>query len=299
MRPFSRPRCDFYRVVCSAGGNMCVMPTRDDIDQALCDDVAQLGHEVSHRDVRTLREYGAIETVGDRKGGRGKTAHYVPGSASVVAAIQTAMIDPTYRRKLHRAVLIAWSRGARVGTPGLRQAFHEHFDAEERSAKNLVHGQRVEDREPDLRFGPAFNRAIAAAQLGQIGTPDDLAAIERSTGGELRTAFWRAGQPDLLPTTQDANSSLGLAARRPDGSWQVLPMGEQLWEALALVPLRRIAWRAPRAELNAALVSSRSMADRPFEVSDLVTATNVPVHIRWLRRWHGEQWWRRVRSGTT
>lgn len=255
--------------------------------------MAQLGYLVSPREVRTLREYGVIETIGGGRGGRGKIACYVPGSAQVIAAVQEAMTDPTYRRKLHRAVLIAWARGARVGTPGLRRAFSEHYDAEERTATNLVQGKRVEDGESELRFGPGFNRAVAAAQLGLIMTPDEAGVFEDSTGEEVRAALWRSGQQDLLPTPADG-TILGLAERRPDGTLRVLPMSERLWEGLALAPLRLMARKAPRSELDSALVSSQSMS-RPFEVSDLVAATNAPVHIRWLRRWYGERWWQRGR----
>lgn len=279
-----------------AGRYHADVPATTGADLAVSREAAELGYTVSPREVRSLREYGVLETLGDGKGGRGKDQPYVAGSAFVVAAIENAKEDETYKRKLHRAVLIAWARpwprqGANVGTVGLRRAFAEMYDAEERASLNLLDGKRVEDGEPELRFGPSFNRAVAAAHLGRNPTPEDLATFEEQTGDTIRAAFWRSGQRSLLPGEKD-NTTLGLAERRSDGTWRVTNTGEALWGAMALAPMRKIARTAGRAELEAALVLSRSMLPaHGFSPSDFVTACGVPRQIEWMRRWYGYNWW--------
>jgi len=268
------------------------MPAITGADQELCRQLADLECPASPREVRTLREYGAIQTVGSGKGGRGKDQPYAPGSASVVAAVIEAKADDTYARKLHRAVLIAWARGANVGTAGLRRAFDEHFTAEERSSQSLLDGKRVPDGEPDLRFGQEIHRAIAAAQLGHKRSSAAMESFELGTGDVVRVAYWRTGQRNLLPV-QD-NTLLGLAEMRSDGTWRTTDLGEDLWEALALAPLRKIARAAPRGELDLGLSFSQSMMPaHGFETSDLVAATGAPRHVQFMRRWYGHNWWRR------
>lgn len=264
------------------------MPPKTSADLALCHEVERLGFVVTTREVRTLREYGVIETAGNRRGGRGKVAPYVAGSARVVAAVEKAKRDPTYRRKLWRAVLIAWRRGANVGTPGLRRAFAQHYDHEERTTQNLVDGRRVEG-EPDFDLPPAFYRAIGAARLGLSRSADDVAALEKTTGELVRVAFWRSGQRQLLPADPQ---SVGLAAQRQDGSWTVSGMGDRLWDALAVAPRRHIARTAPREELDAALPLAAALPRmHGLNFSDLVIACNTPAHVQRMRQEHGDGWW--------
>jgi hypothetical protein len=260
-------------------------------DQRISDQLREVGLDVSAREVRTLRDYGVIETCGPG-GGRGKQKDYVPGTAAVVAKIEQAKADDTYARKLHRAVLIAWARGAGIGTDGLRWAFHEHYEAEDRSDRSLLEGKRFHDSEPDLRFGPALNRAIAAARLGYPLSSEQVGEFEQGAGEVIRVAFWRSGQRQLLPVDND-RTSLGLAERRADGTWRVLEVGDQFWEALSRAPERLIARTAPREELEAALPHSRSaLPAHGFQASDLVVACGVPHQVQWMRRWNGDNWWR-------
>jgi hypothetical protein len=224
---------------------------------------------------------------------------YIPGTAEVVAAVVAAKEDETYARKLHRAVLIAWARGANVGTEGLRRAFREHFHAEEKSCIKLVSGRRVEDGEPELRFGPAFNRAVAAAKLDHRRTSEDLGTFEESTGEVVRAAFWRSGQRDLLPVGTD-RTTLGLAELREDGTWRITKVGEQLWEGLAMAPYYKITRTARREELEAGLYVSRSFFPaHGFRASDFVVACQAPKHVWIMRRWYGLEWWRNIGKSTT
>jgi hypothetical protein len=268
------------------------VPLTTQQDSDISAEVARHHHLVSPREVRTLREYGVLEVTGG--GGRGKAAEYVPGTAEVVAAIELAKLDPTYRRKLHRAVLIAWVRDAPIGTDGLRWAYREHFKAEERTSRNILDGKRVEDGEIDLRFGPEFHRAIAAAHLGLQPNPADLSTFEKSSGPTLRAIFWNSSTPDLLPVPT-SKTTLGLAEQRSDGTWRVLEMGKELWEAMELRPKAEIAHTAPRGELDAARGPLRAMDQASgFQPSDFVIAGGVPGAIPWFRRWHGDNWWHRT-----
>lgn len=269
---------------------MCEVPAFTDHDLDLCHSVGELGYPVTCREVRTLREYGAIVTTRNRSGGRGKAAPYGPGSARVVAAIQLAKRHELYKRKLWRAVLIAWRRRAPVGTDGLRRAFHEFYEEEERTALHLVEGRRVEG-EPELDLAPGLYKAIAAAQLGHTRTADAIAVMEKETGPTVRAAFWRSGNRNLLP---DDPSTMGFAKQRTDGSWAVTEMADQLWDVLALAPLRKIARTAPRKELDAALpLSIATPQQHGFQYSELLDATGVPIHVQWMRRWYGDRWWTR------
>jgi hypothetical protein len=252
----------------------------------------ELRYQVSPREVRTLQEYGAIDTLGGKAGGRGKKNAYIPGTAQVVEAIADAKTDDVYARKLHRAVLIAWARGAAVRSLGLRRAFDHHFDAEERRTRKLMDGQRVKDGEPDLRFGPAFDGATAAAKLGYSPNADDIGGFEESTGEVVRAAFWESGQERFLPD-RDKDTMLGLAERRSDGTWHITAQGEELWEALSIASLRRIARAAPREELDKALALTPSVfSSHGFRASDFAVASAVPGQIQWMRKLCGnDKWW--------
>jgi hypothetical protein len=233
-----------------------------------------------------------IETVGNRSGGRGQVAKYRRGTAEIVAAVELAKLDETYKRKLFRAVLIGWARGAPVGTDGLRWAYRRHFESEERIAENTLAGKRVEDDEPDLQYPPEFYRALAAAHMGRRGRPSDLAAFERHTGEQVREIMEQSAAPEILPSHEEG-TSLGLAVRRKDGSWRVPEVGSHLWEALALRPQAVLARRASREELDAAREPVRAMMRASgFEPSDLVVAGQVPGSLEKLRKWHGASWWK-------
>lgn len=261
-------------------------------DRRICREVADFGVEVSPREVRTLREVGAIETYGSKSGGRGKVGKYMKGTAGIVAGIELAKRDETYKRKLYRAVLIAWVRGVEVRDEGLRWAYRRHFEFEDRFARNTLDGKRVEDDEPDFPFPPEFNKALARAHLGKSMRPVDLVALERHSGQRIRDVMQNSSTPDLLPVPE-AGSNLGLAVQRSDGSWRVPELGSKLWEALAHRPQAVLARDAPREELDAAREPVRAMIRASgFEPSDLVVAGQVPGTLEKLRTWHGANWWR-------
>jgi hypothetical protein len=233
-----------------------------------------------------------IEVIGDQRGGRGKAKTYAPGTAHIVAAVQAAKTDPSYRRKLCRAVLIAWVRGAPVGTAGLRWAYREYYQDEERTDSNLLNGKRVSDPDSPEALTPSVDRALAAARRGRPLNGDDLAELER-LGQIMHEAAWRAGRGDLLPAHLDDGHSLGLYERRTDGTIRVTPVGRQVWAAQAQAPFRKIAREAPRKELDAARERVRPMMrSAGFEVSDLVVADCTPGTVLDLRKVGGPDWWK-------
>jgi hypothetical protein len=236
-----------------------------------------------------------IETRGPKTGGRGKVASYANGTAKVVAAVVRAKSDDTYKRKLYRAVLIAWAREASIGTEGLRWAFREHFKAEENKEMRRLQGVRVEEDEPDLHFPPEFNRALAAAKTGAPMGSEFVGTFERLTGPRIAEVMRNGPRPDLLPRFED-ETYLGLASRRSDGTWRVSTAGNDHWEGLTLRPRAEIAKSAPRGELDAARRPMRAMfKESGFDPSDLVVANSVPEAVRWMRKWYGDQWWHRRR----
>lgn len=268
-------------------------------DQRLCAEVEALGYSVSVRELRTLRELDVVETKGDKRGGRGRMASYVEGTAEVAAAVQQAKLDPTYRRKLCRAVLIAWVGGAPVGTPGLRWAFREHYKVEERTARNLAAGLRVDDDEPEVRLEPATYRVIARAQRGEHPGDELVGALEDGSRPVLGPVVEQVGESSPLPVPAQDQTVLGLAGRRSDGTWRTHEMGEQVWETLALAPLAQVARTAPRGELDMAKELVRpSMLAYGFEPSALVVADGAPRHCLFMRRWHGDNWWRKAEEVT-
>jgi hypothetical protein len=230
---------------------------------------------------------------GHGSGGRHKVAHYGEGSARVVSMVERAKSDPSYLRKLHRAVLIAWARGAPVATPGLRWAFREHFRVERRTAERIAARQQVKEKDPALPdlAGGAFQQSLAEARLGRRSRPDSLAAMETASGPMLHEAAWRSGQPDFLPLPADGHS-VGLASQRGDGSWRVEPLGATLWEALSLAPKEQVTRDAPREELDAARECVRPhFRSAGFDCTDLLVATEVPTHCVHYRQLFGERWW--------
>jgi hypothetical protein len=258
-------------------------------DQQLCREVRDLGFKVSERGIRTLRELGVVQVLGDRKGGRGRVSRYAPGSAQIAAAVEAAKASPDYREKLYNAVLIAWARQVPVPTEGLRWAFRRHFDHEMRTLRNLVEGKRVDDER--VMLDHKADRALAAAMLGLRSSPEDLAALEAATGPMLHETMWKAGNPDALPIPRDG-SSLGLILRRPDGTVRVEPLGDKVWEELAFAPQRDHARRAPREELDAARdVLPRMYASIGATATDLVIASNAPGTALQLRQLIGDKWW--------
>src|SRR5262249_23684807 len=148
-------------------------------DEEVCDAVRSLGYQVSPGEIRTLRENGAIEVIEDHRGGRGKAKRYAPGTAHVVAAGQDRKTHPSHRRKRCRAVLIARVRGASIGTAGLRWAFREYYEDEERTDRHLLEAKRVIHSGSPPALMPSVDRALAAARQGWPLNGHDLAELER------------------------------------------------------------------------------------------------------------------------
>lgn len=268
------------------------MGTTSPADQALCDEVRARGVRATPRGVSTLREYGVLE-ASPNKGGRGRVTCYVPGTADIVAAIEEAKSDPDYRRKLHRAVLFAWVRGASVGTSGLRWAYREHFREEERQALNRVNAKRVDD--DDWMISPKAKMGMAKARIGERLLPDEIRAMGEDMKPWLLRGLRRQGMLESLPASVEQGSQhvsptlstigeseriLDLASQRTDGSIHVLPVSNDLIAALPAKRLAQLTRTAPREELDAARDHARPlMLAHGFSCSDLTVAYLVPAML--------------------
>jgi hypothetical protein len=262
-------------------------------DEEVCDAVRSLGYKVSPGEIRTLREIGVIEVIEGHRGGRGKAKRYAPGTAHVVAAVQAAKTHPSYARKMCRAVLMAWVRGASIRTGGLRWAFREYYEDEERTDRHLLEAKRVIHPGSPAALTQSVDRALAAARQGWPLTGHDLAELER-LGNQMFHETPRSGQGDVLPGRLDDGYSLGLVEYRADGTVRATELGREVWARQGQAPFRRIAKEAPRQELDAARDQVRPMMRAAgFQPDDLVVASCTPGTVLHLRKAGGPDWWRR------
>lgn len=256
-------------------------------DQHLCNEVRALGEATTPGEVRRLREYGVLDVIGSRSGGRGKAASYGPGSAEVVAAVVAARRDPGYAHKFARSLLIAWARGALMADEGLRQALREHYRAEENRAIRETRGTKVRDEEPDLHVSPGLYRELAEAAGGQKLGSEQIARLG------TRVEITQPAGSDHVPVAP--SSVLVLVEERPDGTHRTTAVGERVMDALALQPLVSIARKAPRAELDIARNLVRPMWGRVgLDPSDLVVADSACRFAQLFRSSVGPQWWTRT-----
>jgi len=230
-----------------------------DADNTLAQAATQRsGRTVTARTVRFLRERGVLSSGGP--GGRGKVTAYTDDDLAVVCAIENAKTDPAYRRKLHRAVLIAYARGAPVADPGLRRAYDEFFNAERIT---LARRRRGGGRKPadgelpspvleTLVYGEASNpNAAADAMLDSARTALDLAR----EGLPAVVAIAHELQPGAAvePPAALADPYGGLAKHNPhdpNAKPQPLPPVFKLVEHFNLTEFAKLADSAPRDELD-------------------------------------------------
>ena len=147
-------------------------PTED--DEAFAEQVRQRGHPTfGGRDAQYLREKGVLPL--SKGGDRGKRTRYTSECTEVADAIEQAKDDPEYKRKFHRAVLIAWANDAPVGTGALRQAFKLEHRRELDKAR-----QSVRDRRPS-GSSAIFPEAARQDRRSYHQAVDDLFSGESPT----------------------------------------------------------------------------------------------------------------------
>ncbi|MST31172.1 hypothetical protein GHK86_00305 [Acidimicrobiaceae bacterium USS-CC1] len=248
-----------------------------------------------------MREFGVLVNTSTR-GGRGRSAHYGDEAVAAVVAVEAAKTDPEYAGKLHHAVLIAWVRGAPVGTLGLQWAFKETYTGDETAAERRVSGKRVGEhrKSPRARLPRPLEAGVSAAQLGRssyaYGSRGEGKAevIGHAVAGLAPRVQLASARSDSTAFLNTGDPLLGFAKRVDSGKTFILtPAGEELWESLRLPTTKRNARTASREELDRAILSVRSMlAFADFAATDLTVAKLVPDQVALLRAKLGEQWWR-------
>lgn len=247
------------------------------------------------RMAKELREYGVLHAVGYP--GRGLTVTYTDDDVIVAAAIEWAKDDPDYRRKLRRAVLIAYVAGAPVADRGLRRAYVEELAAIQDRALTVAHGGRLRDTDGGDDYTIDEARALAAMMSGELvrgldPAPGAVRAVAskvtpglRETVAALGTAA-HATNGDAFGKLRSVTASkpLGLDLARPQGG--MVDKGQRLNELGALLadqaPLA-VAIRAARETPRATLDEARSVVHGLRGVSPafaakgaLETALSIP-----------------------
>ncbi len=170
------------------------------------------------RDARFLREREVfrLPPARERHGGRSKLTEYPPGSVEIACAIEAAKRDPLYRRRFHKAVLIAWA-GARadVSDVALRPALREEQRLERERARKATTMRK--DRAPKGPLnelpGPERVRALGAVSdviLGERPTPQAGRAL-----AERVTEFLTSGLSELEGAGEDASASSSVVEPLP------------------------------------------------------------------------------------
>ncbi len=152
------------------------IPSRADRD--LAEQATAAGWPTSADQVRELREQRAIPPSRVLRRGRGKTkTAYPPGALAVLVAIRQAAAEDATRR--HRALALAWVRGADVPDEALRPALVRMVDDADRMAGVRVFpAAHRAHRAAESAGRQAALGALATLQLGLgVPSPEGLAAL--------------------------------------------------------------------------------------------------------------------------
>jgi len=152
------------------------MPS-DDENGTWEDDDALLGKvqvefpDFTVRDARYLRmrEVFHLPPHQERRGGRRQRRLYPPGSAEIALAVEQAKLDPDYRGKFWRVVLIAWGSGADVADPALRKAYKDDALWDLETTRN-GNGAKAPSYVPRTQRG-AVRRTLDEWRLGASPSP--------------------------------------------------------------------------------------------------------------------------------
>jgi hypothetical protein len=259
--------CKFQRAFQFGGRYTVVVSATTDVDHRFAGRVASLaGTNFSGRMAKELREYGVLHAVGYP--GRGLTVDYNEDDVRVAASIERAKANDFYKRKLRRAVLIAYLNGAPIADKGLRRAWSEELRSQEERALMVANGGRVH---PDERLADHTVDELRNLAGMLTGTPvrdiDPVPGAVRAVGGAaasnvrllLSTIGSSLHQTDpsafreLQASTQTkehvlADPRLGLVE---DGV-KVTPVARTLGESLRFSLLVRVVLEAPRDRLDRA-----------------------------------------------
>lgn len=155
------------------------IPSSADIE--LAERVTAAGWPTSSDQVRELRERRIIppSRIARLGRGRGTKTTYPPGALAVLLAIRQATADEPAKQHRHRAIVLAWVRGAEVPDEALRPALLRMLVEANRMAANALvpPGHRVHRAAQDAQRQAAL-KALATIQLGRgAPTRDGLLAV--------------------------------------------------------------------------------------------------------------------------
>jgi hypothetical protein len=156
-------------------------------DHNLADEVRAKGYAVTDRQVRRWRQEDVLPPTVVRRLGRGRgTESSYPDEALDVALGLAQALDED--RNLHRAVLVAFIRGAEVGDEALRRAYRTTCsDFAEKMRSAILKGRLPEVRFRRLKRGPGRPRAQEAGkQKAMVHAVFDVALGRKHDPGQVR-----------------------------------------------------------------------------------------------------------------
>jgi hypothetical protein len=234
--------------------------------------------------------------------GRGNALEFEPNDVDVVCAIEAAKSDRDYRRKFHRAVLIAYGGGANPAHGGLQTAYEDFFRDEQAKQERLRRGGRIrkdddEDREratlpPELRETFLVGDSASITDAAQSALPlvqrtqeiaQEIVNVARDQveqpgyDAKLREQFYEIELENL------EDPYLGMARVSTDGTTApiALPKFHKVIEQFQLALFSETATTAHRADMDSirdALLELRT-ATLPNDASEY----DVAMHSALLR----------------
>jgi hypothetical protein len=168
------------------------------------------------------RDYGAIPVVGDRLGGRSRTANYASEAPGVIAAIALALDND---RNMDRAILDAFGRGiAGIPEKAVRRSYTKHLSDAENAIKRasklkdvprtqVPRSLRLPLKESRKGGSSLVTDAVLAILLGErpLAGSDGMTMVVEELAPEL-TPFY--SEPDDKERLLQLASRLGLAGLR-------------------------------------------------------------------------------------
>jgi hypothetical protein len=193
------------------------IPTSADIE--LAERATAAGWPTSSDQVRELRERRIIppSRIARLGRGRGTKTTYPSGALAVLLAIRQATADEPAKQHRHRAIVLAWVRGAKVPDEALRPALLRMLAEANRMAMSVAvpAGERAHRRTQDTQRQAALE-ALATIQLGRgAPTRDGLAAVADTFAPFFGALLDRLGEDcGAGPPSSTEYEALALVASR-------------------------------------------------------------------------------------
>jgi hypothetical protein len=251
------------------------------------------------------REYGLTTPGGE--GGKHRPTPYSGLDVEVVAAVEAAKLEPEYRGKLHRAVLIAFARETPVPDGGLQRAYREHYRAERKRLQGRLSGARQPRDDGLAAYSRDDRRAFQRVETAMLlGTGVDSNDLVRFLSAFLPTAREGLATIAEIARAEVGDDGLNAMLRQPparlvDEGAGLLDLSGRVGPSPLLLPAAgrmvdpdntsMVLWEklvrtAPRIELDAArelLLLLRANLKQFGELSDFDVAALVPTCAQMAR----------------